>query len=225
MSDIRVIPAQLRERAGKGAARAVRNTGYVPGVIYGNKQDPVSISIELGVLEKEINQPGVFARLFDVEVGGNKHRTLLRDLQVHPVTDKAMHVDFLRLSADATINVEIPVVFENEDQSPGLGRGGVLNVVRHTVEVICKPEDIPEQIVCDLSGLEIGDSFHISAVALPDGVTPSIDDRDFTIATIAAPTVVAEEAAEEAAEGEEAEAVEGEEAEATDEDGEDKDEG
>ena len=210
MADIRIIPAQLRERVGKGAARAVRNTGYVPGVVYGNKQDSVSISIELGVLEKEINQPGVFARLFDVDVGGKKYRTLLRDLQVHPVTDKAMHVDFLRLSSDATINVEIPVVFNNEDKSPGLSRGGVLNVVRHTVEVICKPENIPEHIVCDLEGLEIGDSFHISAVALPDGVTPSIEDRDFTIATIAAPTVVAEEVAEEAGEGEKAAAVESE---------------
>jgi large subunit ribosomal protein L25 len=224
MADIRVIPAQTRERAGKGAARAVRNTGYVPGVIYGNKQDPLSISIELGVLEKEINQPGVFARMYDIDVAGSKHRALLRDLQLHPVTDKALHVDFLRLSADATINVEIPVVFLNEEDSPGLSRGGVLNIVRHTVEVICKPGDIPEQIVCDLSGLEIGDSVHISAVTLPDGVEPTIDDRDFTIATIAAPTVVAEEAAEEAAEDEDAETAEGEGEDEGNED-EDKDEG
>ena len=206
MAQVRVISAAMRERAGKGAARAVRSTGYVPGVIYGNKQDPVAISIELGVLEKEINQPGVFNRLFDVEVGGTKHRTLMRDLQRHPVTEKALHVDFLRLSANATIHVEIPVVFINEEEAPGISRGGVLNVVRHEIEVICKPDAMPEQIVCDLTGLEIGDSLHISAIKLPDGVRPAIDDRDFTIATIAAPTVVSEEqTAEEGGEGEKAE--------------------
>jgi len=203
------LAAEPRDRAGKGAARATRRAGRVPAVIYGNKQDSVLISLSPIDLTRELRGPGFFARVYEIEVGGEKHRVLARDLQMDPVTDRPIHVDFMRFSRKTRLVVEVQVVFENEELSPGLKRGGVLNVVRHAIEFRCSPENIPESIPVSLEGLDIGDSVHISAVTLPEDVELTIADRDFTIATIAAPTVVAEEAAEEA-EGEEG--VEGEEA-------------
>jgi large subunit ribosomal protein L25 len=204
MSEINKLSAEPRERAGKGAARAARRAGRVPGVIYGAKKDPVLITLDPGDLRREITGGGFFAKLFDVQVGGGSERVLPRDLQLHPVTDRPIHVDFLRVSRDTRLNVMVPVVFLNEEESPGLKRGGVLNVVRYEVELSCQAEAIPPQIEIDLTGRDIGDSAHISDVTLPEGVEPTITDRDFTIATIAAPSVIREEAAEaaEAAEGE-----------------------
>ena len=214
MSDVATLSARTRDRVGKGSARAARREGFVPAVIYGDKKDPLPISVELRELNKLLSKPGFFAHLIDLKVDGKNHRVLPRDLQQHPVTDTAWHVDFLRVSATSQLTVEIPVEFVNEDDSPGLRRGGVLNVVRYTIEMSCRADAIPEKIVVDLSGQDIGDSIHISAVTLPEGATPTIDDRDFTIATIAAPTVVAEAAAEETAASEEAKAeAEGEPAE------------
>lgn len=202
MSNISTLSARARDRAGKGSARAARREGLVPAVIYGDKKDPLSITVTLRDLEKLL-KPGFFSHLVDIDVGGEKHRVLPRDLQQHPVSDRALHVDFLRVSATTEITVEVPVEFINDESCPGLRRGGVLNVVRHDVEVYCLPDNIPEKITVDLAGLQIGDSVHISAVKLPEGVRPTIEDRDFTIATIAAPTTVSEEAAE----GAEAEAA------------------
>lgn len=203
MADIVDLPAQSRDRAGKGPARAARRTGQVPGVIYGAKKDPNLISVEERLLTKLLHQGGFFSTLFDVKVNGKAERVLARDVQFDPVSDKPVHIDFLRVSAATSVHVEVAVHFINEDQSPGLKGGGVLNVVRHEVELTCRADAIPQHIEVDLTGLDIGDGVHISMVKLPEGVHPTITDRDFTIATIAAPTVVREEtAAEQEAEGE-----------------------
>lgn len=203
MSNISTLSASARDRAGKGSARAARREGLVPAVIYGDKKDPLSITVVLRDLEKLL-KPGFFSHLIDIEVAGEKHRVLPRDLQQHPVTDRALHVDFLRVSATSELTVEVDVEFINDEACPGLRRGGVLNVVRHEVELYCRPESIPEKVIVDLAGLNIGDSVHISAVKLPEGVRPTID-RDFTIATIAAPTVASQDKDEAESEGEEAE--------------------
>lgn len=202
MSDTVTFDAESRALVGKGAARAARRNGRVPAVIYGANKDPEPITIDPRQLRAARMQPGFFATLFDVSLNGNKQQVLCRDLQLHPVTDQPMHADFLRVTESTRINVEIPVVFTNEEESPGLKSGGVLNVVRYEVEVMCRAGAIPDDIVVDLTGLEVGDSFHISSIELPAGVKPTID-RDFTIATIAAPTVaVVEDDADEDAEGE-----------------------
>lgn len=216
MADINTMAAERRERAGKGTARAVRRAGHVPAVIYGNKEEPLMISVEQRLLERELQNPNFFIHLLDVTVDGQSYRVLPRDAQFHPVTDRPLHVDFLRYSATRKITVEVPVHFENEDESPGIKKGGVLNVVRHAIEVLCTADRIPDGFAIDLTGLEIGDSVHASAVRLPEGVEFTITDRDFTIATVAAPTVMtAAEEEEEGAEAEEAEreAAEGGEAE------------
>ena len=193
MSDITVLAAAARERVGKGSAREARRQGQIPAVIYGDKKAPASITIEQKVLVRHLQTGGFFNTLFDIELDGKLNRVLPRDVQLHPVTDIPEHVDFLRVTSTTRISVEVPVEFLNEDESPGLKTGGVLNVVRYNVEVSCTPDLIPTSLVLDLAGTEIGDSLHISAVNLPEGVTPTITDRDFTIATIAAPTVVKEE--------------------------------
>ena len=203
MAQHTVLAAQVRERAGKGAARATRRAGRVPAVIYGNKQEPRMISIDPLQLNIELGRPGFFGRVFEIDLGKDKFAVLPRDVQFHPLTDRPIHVDFLRFSAETRVNVEVSVNFQNEAAAPGLKRGGVLNVVRRAVELVCSPESIPESLVVDLTGLEIGDSVHISDIKLPEGVEPVIADRDFTIATIAAPTTEAVEKAE----GEEEEAV------------------
>ncbi len=212
MVEVTSVVAELREGAGKGAARATRRSGRVPAVIYGNKKSPVSISLDPVQLKKELNTGTFFTRIFEIETNGSKERVLPRDVQFHPVSDDALHVDFMRFSAKTKFNVDVAVEFINDEECPGLKRGGVLNIVRHTVEMRCSPDNIPEHLTVDLILADIGDSIHISQVDLPEGVEPTISDRDFTIATIAAPTVVVDEAAAEAAEAA-AEAAEGEEGE------------
>ena len=209
MADVNTIAAAPRAAAGKGAARAARRGGRIPGMIYGNKLEPVPIALDRPVLDRELGRPGFFIRLVDIEVDGEKHRVLPREVQFHPVTDAPLHVDFLRFSASRKLAVAVPVRFLNEDESPGLKRGGVLNVVRHEVEVQCTADNIPGEFEIDVTGLDIGDAIHASAVTLPEGVAFTISDRDFTIATIAAPTVMAADEEEEEVEGEEAEGEEG----------------
>ncbi|MDF2094959.1 50S ribosomal protein L25/general stress protein Ctc [Aquibaculum arenosum] len=208
MSETVNLPAELRDRAGKGTARAARRAGRVPAVIYGAGKDPVSVTIETRLMKRELNRPGFFARLFTIEVGGKKEQVLPRDLQMHPIKEEPLHFDFLRVSKGSTVSVAVPVRFLNEETSPGLKRGGVLNIVRHDVEVDCSPNAIPEHIDVDLSEADIGDSLHISGVKLAKGVTPTISDRDFTIATIVAPSAVKAEAAEEEEGAEAAESTE-----------------
>ena len=195
MSDVISIPANLRPRIGKEAARALRRKGYIPAVIYGKRQEPLAIAVEPKILTEELGKTGFFSKMVDITMNGKTHRVLPRDVQFHPVTDQPIHVDFLRVTGDTTITVAVPVTFVNEDLSPGIKRGGVLNTVRHEVELTSSAERIPHALTIDLTGLEIGDSVHISQVALPEGVSPAIADRDFTIATVAAPTVRAEEEA------------------------------
>lgn len=193
MADVITFPATARERAGKGAARATRRAGQVPGVVYGAKEPPVLISIDPKMLKQQLGLSGFFTRLVDIQLDGKNHRVLPRDVQYHPVTDQPVHVDFMRVSKDAKVTVAVPVVFINEGQSPGLKKGGVLNVVRHEVELVCPVDSIPNSLIIDLAGKDIGDSIHISHIALPEGVRPTITDRDFTVATVAAPTVQTEE--------------------------------
>lgn len=201
MSDIATLAAETRADAGKGPARALRRAGRVPAIIYGDKQDPTSISVGAHDLGNELKRPGFFRRLYSIEVDGGKQQVLPRDVQRHPVTDAPLHVDFLRVGAGDNIAVNVAVVFVNEDESPGLARGGVINIVRHEIELLCPATAIPDAIRIDLTGLDIGDSVHISGIDLPADVTPTITDRDFTIATVAAPTVVQEEEAAEVEEG------------------------
>ncbi len=208
MAQAATMNVELRNRAGKGAARATRRAGRVPAVIYGNKLDPIMISLDPVELMIQIRGPGFFSRVYELDAAGNKNRVLPRDLQLHPVTDQPLHVDFMRFSSKTRLKVEVTVVFENEEECPGLRVGGVLNVVRHAIELLCSPDSIPESLVVDLSGLEVGDSVHISSIKLPEDVELTIKDRDFTVATIAAPTINIEPE-EEGVEGEEV--VEGEE--------------
>ena len=187
MADNVTLAAEPRDRLGKGASRAIRKAGRIPAVIYGDKKDPISVSLTYKEVLAQVNTGTFLSTLVDVEVGGEKYRTLPKDVQFDPVRDFIIHVDFLRLGKGARVNVEVPVNFLNEDASPGLTRGGVLNVVRYQVELSCPAEDIPEGLDADLTGLDMGDSVHISDIKLPEGVEPTITDRDFTIATIAAP--------------------------------------
>jgi large subunit ribosomal protein L25 len=208
MSEFTTFNAEARERAGKGAARAVRKAGRIPAVIYGDKKDPVSISLDPKEYQKITMQPGFFSTMFDIKIGGKMEKALARDVQLHPVTDRPLHLDFLRVGKGTEIAINVPVSFINEEASPGIKRGGVLNVVRHDIELLCPADAILQQVEIDLTGLDIGDGVHISAIKLPDGVTPTITDRDFTIATIAAPTVMKAEEESEDEEGEEGETEE-----------------
>ncbi len=194
------IEAEARERAGKGAARATRRRGRVPAVIYGAKQPPTLISLEPKAVLRELSRAGWQSRLYEIAgIDGAATRALIRDVQYHPVTDQPQHVDFQRLAAGQEIRVSVPVHFENEGISPGLKRGGVLNVVRHTVEVFADPDRIPERFEVDLGQLDINDNVRWHDLKGIEGLRPAILDRDFVVATVAPPTKMAEVAAEPAA--------------------------
>lgn len=193
------IKAVARPKSGTGAARQSRREGHVPGVIYGDGKDPVNIAVDARELSKTISRGRFLATLFDVEIDGAKHRVIPRDVQVDPVRDHPIHVDFQRVSATRRLRVMVPTRYINELASPGLKRGGVLNVVRHEVEVTCPADKIPAEFVFDLTGLEIGRSIHISATTMPEGVRTTIIGRDFTVATIAGAVADEEKAADGAA--------------------------
>jgi large subunit ribosomal protein L25 len=199
MSDVLTLPAEARERVGKGAARAFRRQGRVPAVIYGAGEAATPIHVEEKLLVKLLSTGHFMNSVVEIAVDGAPHRTLPRDVAFHPVTDRPIHVDFLRVAADSQVTVWVPVRFENEHAAPGLKRGGVLNVVRHEIELKCPANAIPDDVVVDVTGFEVGDSIHVSVVKFAEGVKPVID-RDFTIATIAAPSgLKSQEAAGEAA--------------------------
>ncbi|PHR16758.1 MAG: 50S ribosomal protein L25/general stress protein Ctc [Sphingopyxis sp.] len=202
MSDQLSITAEPRERAGKGASRALRREGRVPAVIYGDKKEALAIHVEARALNKLLGTGHFMNSLIQVEVNGEKTRTLPKDVAFDPVTDRPMHVDFFRLSKGAKVQVNIPVVFINEEASPGLKRGGVMNVVRHELDLLCDADHIPDQIEIDVTGLEIGDSIHISHITLPEGSESAITDRDFTIAGVTAPSAL-KSSDDEAEDGEE----------------------
>ena len=209
MSD--TLKAVARERVGKGSARVLRRNGQIPASIYGDKQPPVSIAISRKEATMRIHSGGFMTNIITVDVDGDKVNVLPKDYQLDPVRDFVMHVDFLRVSKNTQVVVEVPVQFENEDTCVGIKRGGILNVVRHTVEVSCPANSIPEALIADLAELNIGDAVHISAITLPEGVEPTITDRDFTVATIASPGG-AQDAADDAADAEAAEGGEAEDA-------------
>jgi large subunit ribosomal protein L25 len=186
MSEQLTLSAESRDRAGKGASRALRNEGRVPAVIYGSNKEPKAIHVE----EKELVRQLMTGHFFNSVIVVSGERTLAKDVAFHPVTDRPLHVDFLRVAKGATVTVGVPVVFTNEDASPGLKKGGVLNIVRHEIELEVDADKIPEQIEIDMAGYDVGDSVHVSAVKLPAGATPTITDRDFTIATLVAPSAL-----------------------------------
>jgi large subunit ribosomal protein L25 len=181
------LKAEARERVGKGSSRELRRNGFIPAVIYGDKQSPLAIALSTNEVTKRIHAGGFMTTVATIEVNGEKIQVLPKDYQLDPVRDFTMHVDFLRVSGNTEVSVEVPVHFVNEEKSPGIKVGGVLNIVRHAVELLCPANDIPEFLTVDLTGAKIGDSLHISAVKLPAGARPVIADRDFTIATIVAP--------------------------------------
>ncbi len=188
MSDQLVLSAEARDRAGKGASRALRREGRVPAVIYGNNEEPSLVHVEEKLLSKLLGTGHFFNSVVMVEVGGKQVRTLPKDVAFHPVSDRPLHADFLRVSEHATVHVNVPVHFINEEKSPGLKRGGVLNIVRHELELVCDAAEIPDQIEIDMTGFDVGEAVHISHVTLPKGAASAITDRDFTIATVVAPS-------------------------------------
>ncbi|HUC09880.1 MAG TPA: 50S ribosomal protein L25/general stress protein Ctc [Stellaceae bacterium] len=195
MPEIISLSAELRARAGKGAARATRRSGRVPGIVYGGNREPMPISLEPRELTRALARRGFFATLVDLAIDGAVERALPREVQYHPASDKPLHVDFMRVAATTRVTVTVPVIFINQEQSIGLRRGGILNIVRHGIELNCPVDGIPDHLTVSLDGLDIGDSVHISAVALPEGCRPTIAGRDFTIASIAASSAVRDEAA------------------------------
>jgi len=202
MSKETSLDAEIRSGAGKSSVKKVISAGKIPSVIYGLGEDPINISLDKILVQKEINAGGFLTRIFSLNIDGKKNLAIPREVQFHPLSDQPIHVDFLRLAPDSKITLDIPTRFINEETSPGLKRGGVLNVNRRTVQLSCPASNIPEEIVFDLDGLEIGDTIRISSITLPDGVVPLITDRDFTVASVAAPTVVKEPEAPVEGEGE-----------------------
>ena len=204
MAATKVLKAQAREGVGKGAARELRRQGLVPAVIYGDKKPPVTISIAYKDAMKSIYAGGFLSHVLELDVDGTKHSVIPRDYQLDPVKDFALHVDFLRVGKGSKLNVQVHVNFINEEASPGLKRGGTLNIVHHTLDLTVDASNIPEEITVDLTGLDIGDTIHISNVKLPAGATDHSHEADVTIATIVAPSAL------KSSEGGEAEASEGE---------------
>jgi len=190
MSDTLTLSAEARDRAGKGASRALRREGRVPAVIYGNNEEPQAVHVEEKLLVKQLGTGHFFNSVIMVEVGGKTVRTLAKDVAFHPVTDRPLHADFLRVSEHAKVHVNVPVHFKNEDASPGLKRGGVLNIVLHDLDLICDAAEIPDEILVDLTGLDVGASIHMSNIVLPRGVASGIHETDPTIATIVAPSAL-----------------------------------
>ncbi len=192
------LKAEARDRVGKGSSRELRRNGRIPAVIYGDRRAPVSISLSTNEVTKRIHAGGFMTTVATIDVNGEKISVLPKDYQLDPVRDFTMHVDFIRVSAGSTVTVEVPVHFINQDKCPAIKVGGVLNIVRHEVELQCPANDIPEFLTVDLAGHKIGDSIHISHVTLPAGAKPVITDRDFTIATLVAPAGGTSEETEEA---------------------------
>ena len=187
------LAATTRAKSTKGVVSAIRNGGHVPAVIYGDKQAPTLIAVENKILVRFLEAPGFMTHLFDIEIDGKKHRVLPRDVQFHPVSDRPLHVDFLRVSANTRVRVSIPVAFLNAEKSPGIKRGGTLNVVHHEIEIMCAPDKIPARFEVSLEGLQINDAIHLSALNLPKDVKLTTHEKDFTIATIAVPSAVRSE--------------------------------
>ena len=204
------LSAETRKSVGKGNSRALRREGRIPAIIYGNKLEPLSISLSERDLNTELRKEGFFNKLCDLEVGKDKVLVLPQAIALHPVTDRAEHLDFLRVSDNTKVTIDTPVKFENEEECPGIKKGGILNIVRYSVEVSCPASNIPELFVVDLTGLELGDSIRFSNIKdVAEGVVPTITDRDFIIASVVAPAALVSEGEDTVEEGEEGETTEG----------------
>ena len=216
------MSATKKDRAGKGAARAIRRDNMTPAVIYGDKKSPVTIAISTKEANLEYNKAHMFTSICDIDVEGEKMEVLARDVQLHPVSDNVLHVDFLRVTDKTTVTVAVAVNYINQEEAEYTDEKGILNINRYDVDIVCKARNIPDEIVVDVKDFKIGDSVKISNAVLPEGAKPAIDDRDFTLATVAAPRIIVEdepvegEEGEEGAEGETAEGAEGEKAEGGD---------
>jgi large subunit ribosomal protein L25 len=187
-----VLNVEKREKTGTGGARATRNSGLIPGVLYGGKRGAIPIEIKAKDVETALRSGKFHSHMVELVHQGEKQPVIPRAIQFHPVSDKPIHVDLYRVEENAEIAIDVVVHFKNHGDSPGLKRGGVLNVVRHTIKLKCQANKIPEEIVVDLTGMDIGDSLHISQVTLPEGTRPVIRDRDFTVATVAGRKTVEE---------------------------------
>jgi large subunit ribosomal protein L25 len=199
MSEQLTLSAETRDRAGKGASREMRRQGRVPAVIYGQKQEPLPIHVEEKALVRMLQTGHFMNSIVMIDTGGTPTRTLPKDVQFHPVTDRPLHVDFLRISEHSKVHVNVPIRFVNDEESPGLKRGGVLNAVLHDLELVCDASKIPDDIVIDLTGLDIGDSVHLDAIRIPEGCAPATEDLSQTIATIVAPSAMKQVEEEEGA--------------------------
>ena len=190
MSENSELIVSKRKNSGTGDSRSLRLRKKVPGIIYGDKKDPIPVLLEEKILKVKIKDPTFFSKQCEIKFNDEVIKVLPKDLQLHPVKESILHIDFLRVGENTTVTLLVPVKFINENNCPGIKQGGVLNVVRREVEIITLVSKIPESLEANLDGLEIGDSIHISSINLEEGVNPSISDRDFTIATIAPPTVM-----------------------------------
>jgi len=189
MTTVRSFDAKLRENVGTGAARATRREDMIPAVLYGDKKEPIGISVSNRDLLKELNEPGILSHIYDLNIEGKKQKALIRDIQLHPITDRPVHIDFMRVSAKSEINVDVPVKFLNEDKCPGIKQGGILNILRHAIHVICPATSIPESIEIDLEGLSVGTTFHTSELKLPADVKISHLEKSDSVASIVPPKV------------------------------------
>ena len=190
MAQVQELKVEAREGRGKGPAYQARQKGLIPGVVYGGKGEPETVNVDARTLERHLEKGSFLTTLLMLDVGGKKTRVIPRQLQLDPVSDRPVHVDFMRLVEGATVRLEIPVHFKGQGESPGLKKGGVLNIVRHEMELICPADRIPNEILVDVSGLDINESIHISALTMPEGVKPTIRGRDFTVCSVVAPTSV-----------------------------------
>ncbi|MDD3029647.1 MAG: 50S ribosomal protein L25/general stress protein Ctc [Alphaproteobacteria bacterium] len=193
MSKTTVLPASARNKTTKGGVKTLRNQGLVPAVIYGDKKEPALVTLDNKILDRQLEQPGFMTHVIELDIDGKKHSVLPRDVQFDPLTDRPIHVDFLRVSAKTRVRVAVPVLFQNAEKSPGIKRGGTLNVVHHSIEVLCAPDKIPSNFVVSLEGLQINEAVHLSALNLPKDVSLTTRERDFTIATIAVPSAIRSE--------------------------------
>ncbi len=189
MSSVRSLAVKARTSCGTSESRAERLSGFTPAILYGDKKDPVTLSIEERILRKELQEPGIFSHLYTIKVDNKDQQVLIRDIQFHPVSDRPLHVDLLRVSKSSAVHVDVPLVFLNEDKCPGLKMGGVLNILRHALHVVCSPTNIPEHIDIDLAGKDIGYSCTLSSLVLPAGVTISHLEKAETVLTIVPPKV------------------------------------
>ena len=187
-----ILKATKRTSVSTGQVNKLRSDGFIPAVLYGGKKNNLNISLKKLHLQNLINTETFMSKVFDLEIDGNPEKALPRDVAYDPVSDEPIHIDFMRITKGSKLTLEIPVKFINSEKSPGLKKGGVLNIVRRKVELKCPAENIPDEIIVDLDNTEINSSLKISSVKLPENVLPTITDRDFVIATVAAPTILVE---------------------------------